>query len=149
MNVRTSTAEHHLRDAVSHAANGRARYPLLERVRHWYGRIRIPLFLAFGGGVLGIFLIFTAVFGLNRSETSLIRHFPSAFFLSYVIAVLLLGKWSRRSFEKRLTCSEVALAYCGTPMTDAEIFSREWRTHRGQIRAFLFGRFCFRRWSGT
>lgn len=140
MNARTSTAaERRLRDAVSRAANKPARFPLIERIRRSYVRVRVSLILALGGGVFGISLMFLAIFGLNRIENRLLEHFPSVFFSGYGVAVLLLGTWGRRAFEKRLSHSEVARAYGGAPMTDAEIFRREWRVHRERIRAFLFG----------
>lgn len=140
MNAQTfTTAERRLRDAVSRAANKPARFPLIERIRHLYGRFRVSLFLALGGGVFGILLMFLGVFGLNHIENRLLEHFPSVFFSGFGIAVLLLGWWGRRTFETRLSHSEVARAYGGAPMTDAEIFWREWRAHRGRIRAFLFG----------
>lgn len=139
MNAQTfTTAERRLRDAVSRAANKPARFPLIERIRHLYGRVRVSLFLALGGGVFGILLMFLSVFGLNRIENKLLEHFPSVFFSGFGIAVLLLGWWGRRTFETRLSHSEVARAYGGTPMTDGEILHREWRMHRGRIRAFLF-----------
>ncbi len=140
MNAPTSTAaERRLRDAVLRAANKPARFRLIERIRRLYGRVRASLFLALGGGAFGFFLMFIGVFGLNGIENRLLEHFPSVFFSGYGIAVLLLGTWSRRVFEKRLGRSQVARVYGGAPMTDAEIFRREWRAHRGRIRAFLFG----------